>query len=33
MRRQVFGLLYLVIVLVIAAAAIPLLVLSNMGQG
>jgi manganese transport protein len=30
---NVFGVLYLVVVLVIAAAAIPLLVLSNMGQG
>lgn len=30
---NVFGIFYLVVVLVIAAAAIPLLVLSNMGQG
>jgi Mn2+/Fe2+ NRAMP family transporter len=30
---NVFGLLYLVVVLVIAVAAIPLLLLSNMGQG
>jgi Mn2+/Fe2+ NRAMP family transporter len=30
---NVFGLLYLLVVLVIAAAAIPLLLLSNMGQG
>jgi Mn2+/Fe2+ NRAMP family transporter len=30
---NVFGIFYLVVVLVIAAAAIPLLLLSNMGQG
>jgi Mn2+/Fe2+ NRAMP family transporter len=30
---NVFGVLYLLVVLVIAVAAIPLLVLSNMGQG
>jgi Mn2+/Fe2+ NRAMP family transporter len=30
---NVFGLFYLVVVLVIAVAAIPLLVLSNMGRG
>jgi hypothetical protein len=30
---NVFGIFYLLVVLVIAAAAIPLLLLSNMGQG
>jgi Mn2+/Fe2+ NRAMP family transporter len=30
---NVFGVFYLVVVLVIAVAAIPLLLLSNMGQG
>ncbi len=30
---NVFGIFYLIVVLVIALAAIPLLLLSNMGQG
>jgi hypothetical protein len=30
---NIFGIFYLLVVLVIAVAAIPLLVLSNMGQG
>ena len=30
---NVFGIVYLVIILVVAVAAIPLLVLTNMGQG
>ena len=30
---NIFGVFYLVVVLVIAVAAVPLLILSNMGQG